>query len=505
MTGNLRRKILGRLLLVAVALAAMGGGAAYFMERRAIDQRILSLAVEESSGLATHVEFLNASKERGDFQQARSLVTAHVLAEHIAEGHFVVIEIYDLERNRVIEAIHPDFVAVEKVVDAEHHVIGAGEELDHDWLTVGGVSFVHVFAPLRSGGKTLAYFEGVFRVEPGAMARMNRELAWAVLLVVLVVFATTAAFFPLMLRLNRDLLRLSDDLAHANMGMLAALGSAVARRDRGTGAHNYRVTIYAVHLAQALGLSHDRIRGLIKGAFLHDVGKLGIADAVLRKPGQLTEGEFAVMRAHVRYGVEIVGKFEWLSDAMDVVQCHHERVDGAGYPAGLKGGDIPIAARIFTVVDVFDALTTRRPYKAPTSLVDTMEILEAERGKSLDPEVLDAFAGLAPELHRTTSGADELTLARSLDRLLVRYFSSPAGAHGVRGPLRLNPLAPATVETDLDYLSGAWSLEGPKRSRDSGPGQAKDPFQDPFRDEDPFQDPFADPVREKDPLKDPFR
>jgi len=349
MSANLRWKILGRLLLVAAALASVGGGAAYFLERRSIDQRMLSLA--------------------------------------------------DLE--------------------------------------------------------------GFFRVDPGALARMNSEMAWTVLLVVVAVFATAAVFFPVMLRLNRDLLRLSNDLAHANMGMLAALGSAVARRDRGTGSHNYRVTIYAIHLAKALGLSHDRIRGLIKGAFLHDVGKLGIADAVLRKPGQLTDEEVGVMRAHVRYGVEIVGKFEWLNDAMDVVQCHHERVDGTGYPAGLKGREIPIAARVFTVVDVFDALTTRRPYKAPTSLVETMRVLQAGRGRSLDPEVLDAFVALAPELHRTICGADELRLARTLDRLLVQYFSSPAGAHGVRGPPRLNPLAAAEGDADLDYLSGAWSIEKP--------------------------------------------
>ncbi len=493
MIGNLRRKILVRLLLAAAALAAVGGGAAYLLERRAIDQRILTLALEESSGLASHVETLLAA--RGDaYGQARSEFTAHVLAEHIAEGHFVVIEIYDLARKRIIEAIHPDFAAVEKVVDAEHHTDPAGDRLEHDWLTIGGVSFVHVHAPLESRGRKLASFEGIFRVDPGAMERMERELLLAVLLVVLVVFVTAAVFFPLMLRLNRDLLRLSDDLAHANMGMLAALGSAVARRDRGTGAHNYRVTIYAIHLARTMGLSHDRIRGLIKGAFLHDVGKLGIADAVLRKPGQLSVREFAVMQSHVRYGVEIVGKFEWLGDALEVVQCHHERVDGTGYPAGLKDGEIPISARIFTVVDVFDALTSRRPYKEPLSLAETMNILEVERGKSLDPDVLEAFTTLAPELHRTVSSASEPELARALDRLLVQYFSSPSGAHGFRGPPRLSPPGSAVGATDLDYLSGAWSIERPRRPEDSGPDDlVPDPVDDPFRRAESTEDPLKDP------------
>lgn len=464
MAGDLRRRILGRLLLVTVALAAIAGGAAYFLERRAIDRRVLALALDESRGLASHVEFL-VTRQPADLEQARGQVTAHVLAEHIAEGHFVVIEIYDLARNLVIEATHPAFSDVELEADVERHADTLGERPAHNWLSSAGVSYVQVFAPLKVGGKTAAYFEGIFRVAPDAMARMNRELAWSVLLVVLVVFATAAVLFPLMLRLNRDLLRLSDDLAHANMGMLATLGSAVARRDRGTSAHNYRVTIYAIHLAQAVGLSHDQIRGLIKGAFLHDVGKIGIADAILRKPARLTAEETGVMQGHVRYGVEIVGKFGWLSDAMDVVRCHHERVDGSGYPAGLRAGEIPLAARVFAVVDVFDALTTRRPYKEPVSLEETMRILEEGRGRSFDPDVLDAFVSLAPGVHGAICGADELGLAKTLDRLLVRYFPAPASDHRGRGRPRLHPLTPEPGSAELDYLSGAWSIDGSPRDQ----------------------------------------
>ena len=464
MGANLRRKILGRLLLASVALAAIAGGAAYFLERRAIDCRILALALEESRGLASHAEFL-ATQHPFDVEQVRKQVEAHVLSEHIAEGHFVVIEIYDPKHEKVIEATHPSFSEVAGVVDADHHAGRPGDRLVHTWLTVGGESFVQVFAPLKSGDRTLAYFEGIFRVDPDAMLRMNRELGWAVLLVVLVIFATAAVLYPLMLRLNRDLLRLSDDLAYANMGMLATLGSAVARRDRGTNAHNYRVTIYAIHLARAVGLSPEQIRGLIKGAFLHDVGKIGIADAILRKPARLTVEETGVMQSHVRYGVEIVGKFEWLKDAMDVVRCHHERVDGSGYPAGLKGSEIPITARIFAVVDVFDALTTRRPYKEPISLEETLRILEAGRGRDYDVAVLDAFVKLAPELYRTTSGASELELARTLDRLLVRYFPAPAGAHGGKGQPWLRTLTPVPGAADLDYLSGAWSIDGSQRDQ----------------------------------------
>jgi putative nucleotidyltransferase with HDIG domain len=482
MDRKLRRKITGRLLAVTVALAAVAGGAAYFLERRAIDDRILLLALGETAGLAAHVEGL-ATSGPAELDQARAELTAHVLAEHITEGHFVVIEIYDLAHRKLVEAMHPAYVEVEREVDAKHHVERPGERLVHTWLSIGGVSYVQVFAPLRAGHRTLAYFEGTFRVDPDAMRRMDRELAWSVLLVVLVVFATAAVLSPILLRLNGDLLRanddllrLSGDLAHANMGMLAALGSAVARRDRGTGAHNYRVTIYAIHLAEALRLPDDTIRGIIKGAFLHDIGKLGVADAILRKPTQLTPEERDLMKVHVRYGVQILGKFEWLQDALDVVRCHHERVDGSGYPAGLRGAQIPVAARVFMVVDVFDALTSRRSYKAPTSLEETMRVLEEGRGRSFDPEVLEAFAGLAPELHRTVSGADERQLAKALDRLLARYFPAPGGGAGGRGPPGLTPES-AAGETDLDYLSGSWVLERAPQDPEQGQEPSPDPFQ----------------------------
>jgi HD-GYP domain-containing protein (c-di-GMP phosphodiesterase class II) len=496
MIASLRGKILARLLIVAVALASIAGGGLYFVERRNIDQRIFALALEETRSLVGTLDFLSEPR-RPDFDLVNSRIASHVLAEHIDESHFVAIQIYDLDRRKVAESVHPDFRAVAEAVDAQRLEPKAGEPYAHAWLTFRGDSYVQVVAPLQVAGKTVAHFHGTFRVDPEAMRQMNRGLALSVLLVVLVLLATSLVLYPIMLRLNGDLLRLTDDLALANMGMLAALGSAVARRDRGTNAHNYRVTIYAIYLARALGLSAEEVRGLVKGAFLHDVGKIGIADAILRKPARLTPEETLVMQAHVRYGVEMVGKFEWLRDAVEVVRCHHERFDGLGYPAGLRGEEIPIAARIFAVVDVFDALTTRRPYKAPVPFADTMRQLEEGRGSHFDPVVLSAFESIAPELYRSNSGADELQLTRTLDRLMVHYFPAPSGAHGRRGPLHLGVAArvtgspsqvamtpvPAPVE-ELGYLSGSWWLEAPGRDREpsGGPIAGPPPQDDPFRD-----------------------
>jgi putative nucleotidyltransferase with HDIG domain len=462
LTGPLRRRVLARLVLTTIALATLAGGAAYLAERYAVDQRILTLVLEESHGLAWHAQYL-ATRPPGELDAARDEVRAHLLTEHMAGGNFVVIELYDLAQRRMLEAVVPAFARVERAVDASHRAPGSPERVVQRWITVEGRPFVQVLAPLQLEGATVASLEGIYQVDPATMRRMNRELAWSVLVVVLVVLATGAVLYPAMLRLNGHLLRLSDDLAHANMGLLSALGSAVARRDRGTNAHNFRVTIYAIHLGRAVGLSDDQVRGLIKGAFLHDVGKIGITDAILRKPGRLTADESAVMRAHVRFGVEIVRKFEWLSDALDVVRCHHERVDGSGYPAGLRGTQIPITARVFTVVDVFDALTTRRPYKEPLGLEETLRTMEQGRGRIFDPEVLDAFLAIAPGLHRTISRTDEPQLARALDRLLALYFPARAGAHGGRGPPRLTATPVPGEEEPLEYLSGGWSLRDGKR------------------------------------------
>jgi HD-GYP domain-containing protein (c-di-GMP phosphodiesterase class II) len=457
MSRKLRRKIWTRLLFVSALLAAFAGGSVFLVERAEIARRVLLLALDEARSLAPYVENLSTASGRDGGESQRE-VAGHVLREHVSKGHFVVIEIYDLALNALIGVERTGFAQVREAAEARLHAFATDEKPDPAQFTLGGETYLQVFAPLQEGDRTLAYFEGIYRIDPDALGAMNRGLVTSVALVVLVILAAAATLYPVILSLNGDLLRLSGDLAHANMGMLAALGSAVAKRDRGTNAHNYRVTIYAIRLAEALGLSPDRIRGLIKGAFLHDVGKIAIADAVLKKPGRLDEEETAHMQAHVHHGVEIVGKFRWLADALDVVQHHHEKMDGSGYPAGLRGDEIPIAARIFAIVDVFDALTTRRPYKEPVPLHEAVFTLLAGKGRSFDPALLDVFLCLAPELHRTICGAGEPELVRTLDRLLGRYFDEEEG-HVSRRQRRTGRRTRPLEESELEYLSGAWSLE----------------------------------------------
>lgn len=211
-------------------------------------------------------------------------------------------------------------------------------------------------------------------------------------------------------------------LQAANLMTLELLGAAIAKRDSDTGAHNFRVAIYAVRLAEVAGVSQAGIRGLIKGAFLHDVGKIAIPDHILLKPGRLDADEFDIMRTHVQHGVDIVTKAPWLNDAVDVVRCHHEKFDGSGYPAGLMGQDIPINARIFAVADVFDALASRRPYKEPMSVARSLDIISESSGIHFDPTLVAAFVPLAPVLHAEIADMAEETLTEYMGRMVNAYY-----------------------------------------------------------------------------------
>jgi HD-GYP domain-containing protein (c-di-GMP phosphodiesterase class II) len=179
-----------------------------------------------------------------------------------------------------------------------------------------------------------------------------------------------------------------------------------------------------VRLAEAVGLDEATIRSLMKGAFLHDVGKIGITDAILLKPGRLTEAEFAEMKKHVSHGQDIISGSPWLQDAKPVVGGHHEKYDGTGYGNRLQGSDIAVIARIFAIADVFDALTSRRPYKEPLGYEETMEILLEGRTRHFDPDLIDTFLRIARPLYEAYSNRDDAKPREDVAALVRRYFKA---------------------------------------------------------------------------------
>lgn len=166
---------------------------------------------------------------------------------------------------------------------------------------------------------------------------------------------------------------------------------ALDLRDRETEGHSQRVTELTVQLARAAGLSDEQIAHIRRGALLHDIGKLGVPDAILRKPEPLTEDEWEMMRKHPNYAYSMLSPVEYLRPALDIPYCHHERWDGTGYPRGLKGEQIPLSARLFAVADVWDALLSDRPYRPRWRREEALDYIRSQAGKHFDPDVVELF------------------------------------------------------------------------------------------------------------------
>jgi putative nucleotidyltransferase with HDIG domain len=183
----------------------------------------------------------------------------------------------------------------------------------------------------------------------------------------------------------------SLELRSSYMATVRALSNAVEARDAYTGKHAERVTAYGMEICRAVGLDLADGHALEFGFLLHDIGKVAIPDAILYKPGKLTDKERALMAQHPVIGAEIVREIDFLVEATKVVRFHHERWDGSGYPDGLAGEGIPLAARVFAVADVLDALTSDRPYRPASTLAVAREMIVEASGSQFDPHVVDAF------------------------------------------------------------------------------------------------------------------
>lgn len=419
MIDNLHKWLLIRLALLWAVLSIAIGGFVYYLGNASLDNHIVSLAKAETKSYAEAVaSYLKLPSDRalGEFNRK--------IEVQIERDNLIAVEFYDATSKRITEAIKPNARAVEEKLPKHGSEFADTNGTICHKLILEGDTFMRVFVPLFDGaGTKIAYLEGIYHAPHEIIDQIRQQTLLSLILVVLVVFVTTLVLYPLIIRLNRKLVDYSHNLALTNVGMLKVLGSAIAKRDSDTNIHNYRVTLYSVQIGERLGLSHTAMQGLIKGAFLHDLGKIAISDAILRKAGKLNDEEFEQMKTHVRHGEDIVRSYDWLKDALDVVSGHHEKFDGSGYPAGLSGADIPINARIFAVADVFDALTSKRPYKEPFSFDVSAGILRESMGSHFDPDITRLFLSHAAELHADICNDNELLQHEKLRSCISRYFT----------------------------------------------------------------------------------
>jgi putative nucleotidyltransferase with HDIG domain len=191
-----------------------------------------------------------------------------------------------------------------------------------------------------------------------------------------------------------DLQRANDKLVLGYDATIEGWSRALDLRDKETEGHTQRVTTLSMQLARLMGIDDEKLVHVRRGALLHDIGKMGVPDGILMKPGKLTDEEWAVMKQHPRLAYEMLAPIDYLRDALDIPHYHHEKWDGSGYPAGMTGEQIPFAARIFAVVDVYDALTSDRHYRKAWTKEKALEHIRTESGKHFDPKVVEAFLGV---------------------------------------------------------------------------------------------------------------
>lgn len=414
---SIHRIILYRLLAAWVVISLMIGLVISWAGLGKIDRQLVTLATAELR------KFANANLALLT-QPDTARRALDQLAVQLARDRFVAGEFQDCNRRQLATLVSPQHaemtmevarLAVELPLDSERYFRK---------FTTAGQGGLRVLVPFRdSAGAAAGYFEGAFLVDPETVGRLREDLAITLLVALAAVTLTTICLYPIILSLNRNLLRQSRDLLAGNVELMEVVGSAVATRDSATNMHNYRVATYAVRLGEAVGVRREQMRDLIAGAFLHDVGKIGVRDAILLKAGALDAAEFEQMKRHVTLGVEILTKSKWLLRAREVVEFHHERYDGSGYPNGLTGENIPLLARIFAVVDVFDALTSKRPYKDALAFEEAMACIRAGAGTLFDPRLTECFDGIAASLYRDTRSAPDSEVEARLQGMIANYFS----------------------------------------------------------------------------------
>lgn len=418
MFDNIHKKLVMRLSLVWVILSVVMGSVIYGIEQERIDDFVVTLAQAESSKfIEDEVQYLE------HLTPANIAALSQKAQEHLMTGAFFVIEFYDKDKKQIIEHSRKNMEKIEAKMNLMKHEDLMTDSIQYKKFYINDQMFLRVMTPLkRPDSRIIGFFEGAYHVESRIIENIKSSIIFSLLQVVLTILITTIFLYPVIISLNKSLIKYSADLSNANMGMLEVLGNAIAKRDSDTNEHNYRVTIYAIRVAEAMSLSKSEIQELVKGAFLHDVGKIAISDNILLKPGKLTEKEFEIMKTHVVHGEEIIGSYSWLADAVNVVRNHHEKYAGTGYMNGLKKAAIPVTAKIFSAVDVFDALTSKRPYKEPFSFEKSIQIINEGSEDHFDPIILNTFNSVIKPVYDEIHESDEKYLKDTVRAIIKRYF-----------------------------------------------------------------------------------
>lgn len=413
---SIHHAILIRLVLAWLGISLLGGFGVYFYEGKKGDLAIASLVASKTEGYDVSM-LISEGEGLGERSYLEQQAVEYV------RRNYMIVELLDDDYGQLAKIVNPQYQRYEHQLQNRYLDMPKGLPRYYRKISIAGQTIVESLVRLTTVDDGHArYYYAAFVIDPQTADSIREQLRQSVFIVLLIILLTTVIMYPLIMGLHRSLIKASMKLLHGNLEIAAVLGTAIAKRDTNTSEHNYRVTLYAIALAKALGIKQNDMPGLISGAFLHDVGKIGIPDSILRKPEKLSPGEYEIMKTHVVMGKQIVARSQWLEMASEIIENHHEKYDGTGYVKGLSGTNIPFNARLFAVVDVFDALTADRPYKKSVSVSEALMIIERGSGSHFDPSIVTTFCQMATHLFAKIHPMTEPQLAVALYREAAIYL-----------------------------------------------------------------------------------
>ncbi len=318
----------------------------------------MTSAVKESSAFAV---LLTSYQEKPDED---SLVEIRRLAgSALEQTSFILVNLLNASEEPLVDVALSSAQAASRAFEEKGLTIIPGRSADGGWVIANKRIYSKVAIPIFDSGEDLTgYLTGIYLVSlKESQAIINRFTTSFIICLAAITLCALLCYLGFLF-LNNHLIRSIGELNRANLFLVRKLGSALAKSSNQEEGHSSRVLIYAMKLAEKVQLPLDQRRTLIQGVFLHDLGMLPISPETLQKEGELSKEEIKQVDQHPREGAELIKKFRWLKNAEKVVRYHHEKYDGTGYPDGVKHEKIPMAARIFSIADTFDALTTPRPY-----------------------------------------------------------------------------------------------------------------------------------------------
>ncbi len=412
--GLLVRRILGVCILAILLVVA----ATSYLEIKKLESTLLSNAQKEARIFVPL--FLEQLDKRVD---SENVTVSSSFSDSINHTSFIDVKLLDrqnkifFEKKRVgADLINKRFLdtGIEPVF---------GDKPDGNWLFADKQIYLNTVIPVigLQDDDVIGHLQAIYRSSLDDTRQIATRILLSCLIGVCSVLICGILMYPGLVFFHNRLIKNSSDLNRANNFLLKQLGTALAKSDVGLPEHNHRTLIYAVRLAEKLNLTRSQIRSLIQGAFLHDLGMLDLDSTMLMKPTSLGSKERAQMQGHVKKGAALIKPYRWLRDGKDLIRCHHEKYDGSGYPAGLSHDKIPLEARIFAIVDAFDALTSKRPYREAQELDRAIEMLELESASHFDPVLLAPFIEMAPQLFAIVSKMEGKALERELSGVLKKY------------------------------------------------------------------------------------